>query len=482
VLKSSPANKLFEEFIMKTITSKFSNNEISILVKLAIPLIITGFTESSVGFFTTFFLARLGTKELAAGAVVQWIFFTMLVILWGTMTAVSVIVSRKFGERDESAIARALRDGLILSVVLFVPSFFILRWLGPLLLEWGGQSQETITMAKIYMNALSWGLLGDFIQMTFLQFLIGLGHTRTNLVFTFLWVPMNIFFNYILIFGKFGVPAFGIAGVGWGTTIAFTFSAVILFAYFMIEKKYRKYMKAMFNNKGPSFLGELLHVGLPMGSMYCIEIAFFLTMTLIMGKFGSAYVAANQINMQFMGQLSVVTFSIAQAITVRMGHTLGAREVDKAKRALFIGMGMAIIFIFGVACCDWFIPQKFIGIDLDLNLAKNQETILLAKQFMAIGAFFILVEAVRIPLFGSLRALNQTRFTLLASIISFWGISLPLGYFMAIEFSMKGAGLWWGCVFGQAVGAFLLYLRFRYKIRSAAKRESLHAFSGTPSA
>jgi MATE family multidrug resistance protein len=202
-------------------TTIFSRFEINTLLKLSLPMVMTGVMEASVGFFSTLFMAHLGAHELAAGAVVSWIFFTFLVIIWGTLTSVSGLVAQKFGEKNPQAISQILRDGLLLALLLAVPSILLLRNITPILLM-AGQNPEIVQLGKSYMDGISWGLPADLLAMVLMQFLIGLGHTRTNLIFTLSWVPINIISNYIFVFGKLGVPALGIAGIGWGTSLAFS--------------------------------------------------------------------------------------------------------------------------------------------------------------------------------------------------------------------------------------------------------------------
>jgi MATE family multidrug resistance protein len=447
---------------------KFSSGEINKLMKLVIPLVLTGFIESSVGFFTTLFLARLGPQELAAGAVVQWIFFTLMVVLWGTLCSVSILVAQKYGTKDEKGIAQVLADGLLLALLFVIPAFLLLRNIGPILL-YAGQDPATVTLAEDYMRGLSWGLVPDFIGLVLMQFLIGLGHTRTNMVFTLFWVPLNIVSNYALIFGKLGFPALGMAGIGWGTTLAYWILAIVLVVYMLFAKTYRHYFDIIFKLRRSRFIGELCQIGLPMGSMYCIEIAFFLTITLMMGRINSDELAGNQIALQFLGQLSVVTFSVAQAVTVRMGHTMGAHQLSLAERAVYIGIVLAVSFMILVAIGYWFFPEAIISIDLDLNLEKNAVIIFYTKQFLAVCAVFEILEAMRFVLFGALRGLKDTRFTLLASIISFWGVSLPIGYFFSTKLHMGGYGLWCGIVIGAVLGAVLLLLRFRFKMKQQYK-------------
>jgi MATE family multidrug resistance protein len=114
-------------------------------------------------------------------------------------------------------------------------------------------------------------------------------------------------------------------------------------------------------------------------------------------------------------------------------------------------------------------PHQLIGIDLNIHDPNNAATIAFAKQFMILGALFQIIESVRFILFGALRGFKDTRFTLLVSILSFWGISLPVGYLFAMAFGWGGAGLWAGTLVGQITAVILLFYRFRFKLRSAAR-------------
>ena len=449
---------------MLTASEKFTANDVNKLLKLLIPLVLTGFIESSVGFLSTLFLAHLGTEELAAGAVVQWVFFTLIVILWGTLSSVSVLISQKHGAKDEKGVAQALFDGLVLSLIMVIPAFILLKNFAPILLHII-QDQATVAFAKDYLDGLSWALLPDFTGLVLLQFLIGMGHTRTNMVFSLTWVPLNIFCNYGLIFGKFGFPALGMAGIGWGTALAYWISTVLLMVFLCVKKSYRPYVKIILSLKKTRYLVELCQIGLPMGAMYCIEIAFFLVLTLLMGRISSEELAANQIALQFMGQSSVMTFAIAQAVTVRMGHTLGANQAKKAERSVYLGILFAFSFMVIVALCYWLIPEKLISLDLNPDLHKNADIVAYTKKFLILCGVFEMLEAIRFVLFGALRGLKDTRFTLLVSIISFWGVALPSGYLLATYFKLGGAGLWWGTLLGAIVSITMLGNRFRFKMR-----------------
>lgn len=440
-------------------------SESKILFLLSLPLIGSGILENSLGFFSTIFLAHLSQEALAAGALVGWMFATLMVIMWGTLSATSTIVSHRHGAKDDVGVARALRDSLIFAMLAAIPAMLLIWNLTPILLLLG-QNPKTIALAQAYLHALTWAIFPDFIFTVLLHFVTGLGHSRTNLFFTLLWVPLNIFLNYILIFGKFGAPALGIAGIGWGLTISFWLITTIMALYLLLNKSYRVYRQHLIHNPIPSALAEILRIGLPMGLMFCIEVAFFTCVTLLMGTISDTALAANQITMQYLGQLSTVSFCLAQAVTVRMGHRLGAGDPAAAQRAGYIGMLMALIFMIVVAFIYWIFPYQLISVDFDVHSAQHHSVVELAKQLLLICAFFQIFESIRITAFGALRALKDTRFTLLISILTFWMISIPLGYFLAMKLHWDGYGVWSAMVISQMIGAAILVRRYQQRIKN----------------
>ncbi len=446
--------------IVKSLSIK---DDFAPLLKLAIPLVLTGLMESSVGFISTIFLAHLGSRALAAAALVTWLNFTLIVALFGIFSSINILISHKHGAKDEAGIALVLRDGCILALFLIVPAFLLFWNVSSVFLVFG-QSAELIALADSYLHGLAWGLLPKFIMIVIFELFLGLGRSRIIMIGTMLSIPLYIFFNYALIFGKFGFPMLQIAGAGWGTSIAEWIITVFLCVYLLSTKQYRHTIFNMFTCKRPSHLWELVHLGLPMGLMYSMEVGFFFAMALLMGLIGVQSLAANQITMQYLGPLMGVVFCVAQAITVRMGHEIGAGKIESATRAAFAGIITAAIPLCFIAVLFWTVPTLFIAIDFDLHDKANAETIHFAIQFFAIAAFFQIMESIRIALFGALRGLKDTRFTLLTSFISFWCIALPIGYIFSIPLNFGGKGFWWAMLLGAICNAMLLYRRLSHRV------------------
>ena len=433
------------------------------LLKLAIPLALTGLLQSAVWFFETVFLAHLGPDILAAGSLVSWLFGTVIVILFGTLSSINILIAHKHGASDEQGILLIVRDGFRLALLLALPIAVLFWNMSPLFLLFG-QSPAVVLLAKTYLHAMAWGILPNVIIIALLEVIMGLGRARLILMFSILSVSLTIFLSFTLIFGKFGLPALGIAGAGFGLTISNWIMMFVLGGYALTNKRYKHYFCLLFTLNKPSYFLELLHVGAPMGIMYCVEVAFFLALTLIMGSFGSLVMAANQIALQYLGTLMAVIFSLANAVTVRMGHLLGAGDKASAQRTAYVGIFISAALMLLVAICYWCIPTHLISIDFDVHTSENSELVQYATQFLMVSAVFQIFEAIRISLFGTLRALKDTRFTLLISILSFWGIALPIGYFLATRLHLGGPGLWWGMVLGAGSSVLVLLWRFKLKI------------------
>ncbi len=442
---------------------QFIKNDLSPLFNLALPLVLTGLVQASLGFFNTIFLAHLGEEALAAGGLVTWMFVTLIVILFGTFGSVNILIAHKHGSKDQTGIVLVLRDGLILAALLAIPTFLLFWKISPIL-TYLGQSTQVATLARAYLHALAWGLFPKFIIIILFELVLGLGHSRTLMIFTIVTMPIYILFCFILIFGKWGLPALGVAGAGWGNTAADWIIASALLFLLYHSKHYGFYIRSIFTKSKPFYLWELMHLGLPMGLMYCLEVGFLFAISLMMGTLGVQILAANQITMQYLGVFVGVIFSITQAITVRMGHQLGAGKINYAKRTAYTGVFLSVAYMLLVALNYWALPEWLISVDLDMHNPANNQIIHTTSTFLFIAAFFQILESARISLFGALRALKDTRFTLLTSIIGFWLIPLPFGYWLGFSFGLGGAGLWWAMVMGACFSVTSLYLRFRWII------------------
>jgi MATE family multidrug resistance protein len=271
----------------------------------------------------------------------------------------------------------------------------------------------------------------------------------------------NVAANYVLAFGKFGLPALGIAGLGWASALSLWGMFAALAIYIISQPQLRVYGAFanlhQFESKG---FGELVRVGVPIGVLAAVEGGFFTFVTFLMGQLGTVTLAAHQIALQ----TAVVTFTIplgiSMASTVRVGQLMGQENRKGARLAGFVGIGIAALFMAIMGILFWTIPGTIVSLYIDTANPANASVVSLAKTLLGVAAMFQIVDGIQVTAAGALRGLKDTRIPLLIGILAYWGIGLPCGYTLGLVLGFGSVGLWWGFAIGLAVAAGILTWRF----------------------
>lgn len=440
--------------------------------KLSLPLIATYLVQASSGFVGTIFLAHFGLDTLAAGALVNGIYMTIVVFLFGLLAAVSVLVAQNYGAKNDKGISWATSQGFIVSIFITVPTV-ILVWFSPILLQWSGQNAQVVALSAAYLHALVWGIVPLGFCVVMEQFLIGIGRTRLVLFVSLIEVPLEILGCYVLMFGKFGFPKLGIAGLAYGYAVVFMLVMVMLYLITAFGKHCRHYhIFAHVKEINWRYVWELFRVGTPIGVMYIIEVAFYMVMAFLMGRLGVKQLAAYQLVQQFAGYTFMIILAISQGATVQVGHAVGRNDRVGVKTAALASQTVAFIILFSMALIYWFSSAPLMSIDIDIHAAKNAELMRYAVLFFATMAFAQLGDTFRFLAIGALRGLKDTKIPLYVSAFVFWCVALPFAYGLAFHTSLGGMGLWAGLAIGIAVGAVILWRRF-FKLLDSVDLEKM---------
>ena len=210
------------------------------IMRIVIPITTCAMLEGCVYFLNTWMLAKLGNDALGAGALVTNLFSSLMMILWGVFSSSSMIYARYYGAGDKKSIIRLLGTTNLLAVTLGIGTSCIL-WNTNYILQWLGQPASTVAIAKSYAHGLALAEIPDLLTFSLFNFLQGISRASTTLWLSLLYVPLNIACNYILVFGKFGVPAMHAAGVGYGTLIAYCLLIAAIAVYFVSNPAIRIY-------------------------------------------------------------------------------------------------------------------------------------------------------------------------------------------------------------------------------------------------
>lgn len=434
------------------------------LLILALPLIVNYFIEGCPNFINNALLAHLGQDQLAAGAIVNSAFSGVLVFFYGLLSAASTLISHHYGANEKRQITEVMRDVSLIAIVCSL-ALFTLLFYGTDLLSWAGQPPALIKLATPYLHGLMFAVIPDFATMVLWQFFIGLGRPNVTLISSLLYVPINILANYALMFGHFGLPALGMFGIGLGTSVGFWALFVGFFIYIFYHREYRQYFTNFLTKSERKHIKSLLALGLPMGSMWWIDTSFTMFAAFFAGKLGTTLLAAQQIGIQVTGLAGIVMAGLSQAITVRIGHTWGAKQYDSARLVTYIGFLFSFIVGLLFSSIYWFKPLWIIGIDFNIHDPRNATIIQLGSAFLFVFGFYQLANSMRYALFAVLRALKDTYFPALCSLVAYYGIATGLGYPLLFHWGGNLFQFWYLASFSVLLIIIAMYWRFTYRVK-----------------
>lgn len=426
------------------------------LLVILVPILVAQVTMFSMSFFDTVMSGRASTQDLAGVAIGSSIWVPIGAGLGGILVALTPIVAQLIGARKKEDIAYKVVQATYLALgisglILIVGAITLDPILSIMDLE------DTVRrISRSYLIALSFGIPALFIYQALRSFIDALGKTRVTMMIALLSLPINVLLNYVLIFGKFGFPALG--GVGAGVASAMTYWCMAMFAFILILRQdsftsYRVFER-LFGISMKEWK-EQLTIGLPIGFAIFVETSIFAVVALLMSNFDTVTIAAHQVAMNFATLLYMVPFSISSALTIVVGFEVGSGRHKDARQYSYIGMGMSV----GMACICAVVLLLFRE-QVATLYSREIPVIQMAQQFLVYAVFFQFSDAISAPLQGALRGYKDVNITLITSLIAYWMIGLPAGYYMASYTSLGAAGYWIGLVLGLAISAIGLSWRF----------------------
>ncbi|NBI28695.1 MATE family efflux transporter [Chengkuizengella marina] len=425
---------------------------------ILLPILISQLGLFSMNFFDTVMSGQVSPADLAGVAIGSSIWVPIFTGLSGILMALTPIVSQYVGAKENYKISKAVIQSIYLSLMITIVIIIFGLLFLQLILQSMNLESDVRNIAFHYLKALSLGLIPLFVYNVLRYFIDGLGETRTTMMITLLSLPINLFFNYVLIFGKLGFPKLG--GVGAGYASAITYWCILFIAIYVIKKfqpfsnynLFSRIQKVSFEA-----WGRLLKIGIPIGFSIFFETSIFAAVTLLMSEFDTNTIAAHQSALNFASFLYMIPLSISMALTISVGFEVGAKRYRDAMHYSYIGISQAILISLLSAV------GLFIFIDQVARIYTNDSTVLLlTKQFLFFAIFFQLSDAIAAPIQGALRGYKDVNSTFILAFVSFWVIGLPLGYCLANFTNFGAFGYWIGLISGLAVGAVCLILRLTY--------------------
>ncbi len=423
-------------------------------LKLAFPLVIGQVSQMLLGVADTVMIGKLGVTEMAVLTFANSLFYVPFVFGIGVLTAISVFTSNARGAGDAAAGRASFRLGFYISTILGL-LLFGLMWLVSLNLGMFGQPKEVeentgpfflIIMASLVPALMSMALKNhaDSLDRPWTPFWIFLGG-----------VLLNVFLNWVMIYGKLGCPAWGLEGAAIATLISRIAIVVAMFVWLYRASGLREWVPYhWFRMPAKAEMRKFLGVGVPASLQMICEVSAFSTAGLLMGRFGATAMAAHQVALMCAATAFMVPLGLSMALSVRIGSANGAGEFHRLRKIVvsgwWLGAGWALI-----GAMIFFFFGKWLA-----SLYINELPVIeLAAAIMVVVGVFQLFDSLQICSVAMLRGLHDARMPAFMGFVAYWVIGIPIGVFLSIHLGYGAVGVWCGLAAGLFVACVLLVPR-----------------------
>lgn len=447
---------------MTTISIHKKNHpaEIKRTLQLAIPVVVGMVASFSMNFVDTLMAGRLADKEIALAGIATGgaIWSAVLMFVLGLLMALQPVVAQLDGAGKRPEGGAAARQGMWIALAVGIPFMLYMR-AGGHLLQWMSVDTDIVPTAVEYMDALSFGAPAICLMLMLRFFSEGSGNTRPTMYMGLLGVLLNVPLNYILMFGKLGLPPLGAQGCGIATAIVIWAQLLMMFLYVRWQPHFSEF--DLFGRwdwpHWPS-IARLVGIGLPIGTGIFVEGSLFIGAALLIARLGPLPASAHLIAINYSALMFMVPLGLASAVTTRVGNALGRGQPEAARYAGLIGL-LLVLCTQTLSAATMLLAPEFIVRIYTSDAAITQ----IAVSLLFYSAIFQYSDGVQICAAGALRGLKDTLVPMFINIFSYLLIGLSVGYYLTFNRAMGPAGMWIGMITGLSFGAVLLLGRFLIK-------------------
>ena len=435
-------------------------------LKLATPVILGMLGHTFVGLIDNIMVGQLGTAQLAAVSLGNSFIFIAIALGIGFSTAITPIVAEADAAEQTAQGCSAFKHGMWLCTILGAGLTLMIFIAKPLMYAMK-QPVEVVELAMPYLNLVALSLFPLMIFQGLKQFSDGLSVTKYPMYATLLGNVVNVFLNYVLIFGKLGFPELGIIGAAYGTFFSRLAMVGLLWYLLLNKSKTKRYVSRvkwlLFDS---SMLKKIINLGTPSALQMLFEVAVFTAAIWLSGTLGKNPQAANQIALNLSSMTFMVAMGLSVAAMIRVGNQKGLLRYGELRRigfSIFL-LGLLLAFCFAIL---FFVGHKTLPlIYLDqndiLNLNDNKEVLKIASKLMLVAAVFQLSDSLQVVALGALRGLQDVKIPTVITFISYWVIGFPISFYLGQSYRLGSMGIWIGLLSGLTAAALLLFIRFNY--------------------
>jgi MATE family multidrug resistance protein len=430
-------------------------HEMRATVRLALPLIFAQLAAIGSNVIDAVLAGHVSAHVLGAVAVGASIWSLAIVSGIGMMMAVPPSVAQLDGAGRRHEVGAVFRQALWLALGLGVLLWFAVRHAAPLI-DLIGVTASLRHDVQRFLLAISWGAPALTCYFALRGLSEGLSLTRPSMYFSVAGLVLLVPLGYVLMFGKLGIPPQGAHGCGVATAIVLWLEMLSFGVYVVCRRHYRGL--GLFDHfEWPDLrrIGALVHVGLPIAVSLLAEAGLFVATALIIATLGEDVIASHQVAVNIASLFFMIPLGLAMAITVRVGNAVGRGDERGVRYAGFCGIGLTLVTQLFSATLMLCLPYA-----IAVLYTHDPRVIMLAAQLIMLAGLFQFSDGIQVAANGALRGLKDTRVPMAITLFAYWGIGMPVGWWLAFHRGMGARGMWIGLIAGLSVAAVMLFTRF----------------------
>lgn len=432
-------------------------NEIFKALKLSYPIVIAQLGIIAMGVADTMMVGQIGATELAAASLGNGIHFLVVCIGIGLTSVISPMIAQANAQKNYTLVSKILGAGFyvsfILSSMILIAHTLLTYFIFSL-----GQEIEVAKFAQSYLYIVSLGIFPLVLFLAARNFTDGLSYTKIAMYVTFGGLLINIFLNWLLIFGNLGFPRWGLFGAGLATVITRILMMLSIFWYIFSQKKIKIYLSNFDCWRVDKLLvNKIYRLGFPAGLQYFFEIGCFSVAALMSGWLGKYSLASHQVVINLASVTYMVTTGIGTAGAILVAEGVGQKNKKYIFRSAMIVLILAALFMI-FASVLFLIFQKFwVGL-----YSSDEKVLAIAMNLLLIACLFQLSDGIQCIGLSILKGIEDVKIPTMITLIAYWVIGLPSGYILGFNFNLGVYGIWYGLSLGLTFSAVFLTIRFFY--------------------
>lgn len=433
------------------------------LFTLGLPIVIGQIGVIVLGFADTLMIGHHSTIELGAASFVNNVFNLVIIFSTGFSYGLTPIVGGLFGTHQFAPAGQALRCSLLANLLVA-----LLLTIGMSILYFNienlGQPEELIPLIKPYYLVLLGSLIFVMLFNGFKQFTDGITDTKTAMWILLGGNVLNIVGNYILIYGKLGLPELGLLGAGVSTLFSRIMMVVIFALIFFRSPRFQRYKEGFFALKWsrPVF-NRLNSLGWPIAFQMGMETASFSLSAIMIGWLGTIALASHQVMLAISQFTFMMYYGMGAAVAVRVSNFQGQHDAVNVRRSAYAGfhvmMAMGVVLSLIVFLCRNHLGSWF---------TDSPEVAAMVTSLIFPFLVYQFGDGLQITFANALRGISDVKLMMVIAFIAYFMISLPVGYFCGFVLGWGIVGVWMAFPFGLTSAGLMLWWRFHYMTKSAS--------------